>query len=88
MLLARCRALPSRLGGGWPESSCAEDFASSADGFEEFVDFHDFYWNDKDVAISVRRLVVSGLQLCLKLSVRRRFEPEMHETPGFCWLLR
>lgn len=26
----------------------SKDFGTSADGFEEFSDFHDFYWNSKD----------------------------------------
>ena len=30
-------------------ATSTEDFGTSTDGFKEFRDFHDFFWNSKDM---------------------------------------
>ena len=77
---------PANVTGALP--GFAFDLGSCAEGFQDFEGFHDFYWTHKELVAIFEPFLLglkvgSGLQLCLKLSVQRRLEPEMREMPAF-----
>lgn len=62
----------------------AFDFGTSADGFEEFSDFHDFYWNSKESAyvkgpVFLHRKTTGRGMLSLFACTLRRSHPDLPE---------